>query len=50
MKFLRKYDSAREEELRRLAERIFPFMGASLSAVGRVRPAAEYRAWLEQGI
>ena len=33
-----------------LAERIFPFVGASLSAVGRVRPAAEYRAWLEQGI
>ena len=44
------YDQVTREELRRLAERIFPFVGASLSAVGRVRPAAEYRAWLEQGI
>ena len=44
------YDQVTREELRRLAERIFPFVGASLSAVGRVRPAAEYRAWLERGI
>ena len=44
------YDQVTQEDLRRLAERIFPFVGASLSAVGRVRPAAEYRAWLEQGI
>ena len=44
------YDQVTREELRRLAERIFPFVGASLSAVGRVRPAAEYWAWLEQGI
>ena len=44
------YDQVTQEDLRRLAERIFPFVGVSLSAVGRVRPAAEYRAWLEQGI
>ena len=44
------YDQVTREDLRRLAERIFPFVGASLSAVGRVRPAAEYRAWLERGI
>ena len=44
------YDQVTQEDLRRLAERIFPFVGASLSAVGRVHPAAEYRAWLEQGI
>ena len=42
------YDQVTREQLRDLAGRIFPFAGASLSAVGRVRPAGEYRAWLEK--
>ena len=42
------YDQVTREQLRRLAERIFPFVGASLSAVGRVRAAADYREWLEK--
>ena len=41
------YDQVTRQELQALAERIFPFLGASLSAVGRVRPADEYRAWLD---
>ena len=44
------YDQVTREQLRSLAERIFPFVGASLSAVGRVRPAAEYQQWLERHI
>ncbi len=42
------YDRVTTAELRNLAQRIFPFAGASLSAVGRVRPAEEYRNWLEK--
>ena len=42
------YDQVTREQLRRLAERIFSFVGASLSAVGRVRAAADYREWLEK--
>ena len=42
------YDQVTREQLRLLAERMFSFAGASLSAVGRVRPASEYQAWLER--
>ena len=41
------YDRVTREQVRALAERIFPMIGASLSAVGRVRPAAEYQQWLD---
>ena len=44
---LASYDQVTREQLQQLAERIFPFAGASLSAVGRVRSAAEYQSWLE---
>ena len=44
------YDQVTREELRSLAQRIFPMLGASLSAVGRVRPAAEYQQWLDRHI
>ena len=44
------YDQVTREELRSLAQRIFPMLGASLSAVGRVRQAAEYQQWLDRHI
>ena len=40
------YDAVTREQLRQLAEEIFQWDRASLSAVGRVRPAAEYGRWL----
>ena len=42
------YSQVTREQLRMLAEKLFPFEGASLSAVGRVRPAAEYQEWLDR--
>lgn len=42
------YESVTREQLRSLAERIFPFSGAALSAVGRVQLAGKYQAWLDQ--
>ena len=40
------YDAVTAEDVRGLAEEIFDFSRASLSAVGRVRTADEYRALL----
>ena len=40
------YDAVTREQLRQLADEIFQWDRASLSAVGRVRPAAEYGRWL----
>jgi len=44
---LAQYDAVTREHLRTLAQEFFRPEAASLSAVGRVRPAREYRAWLE---
>ncbi len=44
---LSQYDAVTREELRTLAQELFRPDRASLSAVGRVRAAREYRAWLE---
>ena len=40
------YDAVTREQLRQLAGEIFRWDQASLSAVGRVRPAGEYGRWL----
>ena len=40
------YDAVTREQLRELAGTIFRWDQASLSAVGRVRPAGEYGRWL----
>ena len=40
------YDAVTREQLRQLAGTIFRWDQASLSAVGRVRPAGEYGRWL----
>ena len=40
------YDAVTREQLQQLAEEIFQWARASLSAVGRVRPAEEYGRWL----
>ena len=40
------YDAVTAENVRGLAEEMFDFSRASLSAVGRVRTADEYRALL----
>lgn len=40
------YDAVTREQLQQLAEEIFRWDQASLSAVGRVRPAGEYGRWL----
>ena len=42
------YDRVTREDLRRLSQELFAFSGASLSAVGRVRPGEEYSRWLEE--
>lgn len=44
---LSQYDAVTREQLRTLAQELFRPEQASLSAVGRVRTAREYRAWLE---
>lgn len=43
---LREYDAVTREQIRDLAGELFRTENASLSAVGRVSPAAEYAAWL----
>ncbi len=43
---LEAYDQVTRQQLRQLAEEIFQWDGASLSAVGRVGPAAGYARWL----
>ena len=43
---LASYDRVTREQLRQLAGEIFRWDRASLSAVGRVRPAGEYGRWL----
>lgn len=42
------YDAVTREQLRDLAGEMFVMENASLSAVGRVRPAEEYAAWLRR--
>ncbi len=41
------YNCVTREQLRGLAEQIFSFSAASVSAVGQVGTAEEYRSWLE---
>ena len=41
------YDAVTAQGVRALAEELFDFRRASLSAVGRVRTADEYRAFLQ---
>ena len=43
---LERYDAVQREDLRALAGEIFSLPRASLSALGRVRTAGEYSAWL----
>lgn len=45
---LDEYDAVTREQLRALAGELFRMEHASLSAVGRVRPAQEYGEWLNQ--
>ena len=45
---LKSYDAVTTGQLRQLAGRIFDFKHASLSAVGRVDPAEDYRALLDK--
>lgn len=43
---LAQYDAVTRQQLRELAQEIFQMDRASLSAVGRVKAAADYSAWL----
>ena len=43
---LQAYDQVTREQLRQLAEEVFQWERASLSAVGRVRPSGDYARWL----
>ena len=43
---LEQYDAVTRQQLRDLAQNIFQMDLASLSAVGRVKAAADYSAWL----
>ena len=40
------YDAVTADQIRQLAQEIFQMDRASLSAVGRVKAAADYSAWL----
>ena len=42
------YDAVTREQLRDLAQALFVPEGASLSALGRVRPAQDYSQWLSK--
>lgn len=45
---IQSYDSVTTDQVRQLARRVFDFGRASLSAVGRVRPAPDYRTAIDR--